>query len=165
MNDTSVELSVDSIPDRNFEGKPISKAEYANLCELRSAYLQAKAVSDEAQRRRNAARESYVTLLRELHARCFPKSDNESPNPNPEKVFDIRFVPPRRTVVRVLAEDENAACELAGELFQTCLSVRKPDPKTRPVYAWRQNPPEGLFRATRVKAPKQLTRRSAVAAS
>jgi hypothetical protein len=55
-------------------------------------------------------------------------------DPTKRQLFDVEFLGPRTTVVRVLADDEEEAYDLASDFFVTRLSARKPDKKRRKVH-------------------------------
>lgn len=146
-------MKIDQAPAES-ERPTISKEEFATLTKLRSIYLKKQSAYDGAKR-------EYVKLLRELHARIPNPSQTVVEKPKPERLFDVRFVPPTCRVVRALADSERTACELATELFTTGLFVKKPDSTDRPVFAYRQRNPNGGLAPQRVRMPNtQRTRRS-----
>lgn len=145
------DMTIAQISAVKTEPKPdrptFSKGELAELKKLRSVYLGAK--------------RKYAKLLHELHARIPNPSQTVAEKPKRERLFDVRFVPPTRRVVRALADSERTACELATELFTTGLFVKKPDSTDRPVFAYRQRNPNGGLAPKRVRMPNtQRTRRS-----
>jgi hypothetical protein len=55
-------------------------------------------------------------------------------DPTKRQLFDVEFLGPKTKVVRVLAEDEEDAYDLASDFFETSLSARKPDKKRRKIH-------------------------------